>query len=167
LCHTAHRGFPFSAYQCSHLSQRCWPRTHLAQTWHWGGKKGTEVDSTQRSLYPDWHREGNTDHGLLDKPHVPPALIPSSWSEEDAGAIRGPPAVWILAANTVPRTEHSCSGDLGHVASRHHSCGRLRVSLEGPEYFLSDFYTRKWMLAGQWWRMLVIPALGRQRQVDF
>lgn len=151
-CVTAHKGVPFSAYQCSRLSQRCWPRTHLAQTWHWGGEKGTEVDSTQSSLYPARHREGHTDHGWLDTPHVSHFTIPGSWSEEDAGAIGGPPAVWILAANTVPRTEHvtsSCSGDLGHVASSHCSGGTVRMNLGGPGYFLSNFYTRKWVFSSE------------------
>ena len=32
---------------------------------------------------------------------------------------------------------------------------------------VKDMEIRKWYLAGQWWRMPFVLALGRQRQADF
>lgn len=47
------------------------------------------------------------DRGSSDAPpNMSSFPVPGSWSEENAGAVRGPPAVWILAANTVPMIEH-------------------------------------------------------------
>lgn len=72
----------------------------------WGN--GTEVDLAENPLHPAWHREGERGPWMLRC--APPPMssfpVPGSWSEENAGAIGGPPAVWILAANTVPVIEH-------------------------------------------------------------
>jgi hypothetical protein len=52
---------------------------------------------------------------------------------------------------------HTCTGTV--VLLHKHSAPQLGLSLT---IWLRQDYT-----AGQWWRMPLIPALGRQGQVDF
>lgn len=106
----------------------------------WG--KETEADSAQSPLHPAWHGgRGEARNSLImgcqTRPHVSPFPIPGSWFEEDAGAVGGPSAVRILAADTVPRIEHV-------TATQGTTCFSAvadTVRPGGLDYVLSDFHT--------------------------